>query len=171
MNEQGQYKEAVRTLNKEVKEVKGKLEEADRQKQKLQEEVMALREKVEAVRTNAVQKFKTSQLFNDSCADYYGTGFDDCLKQVASAFPKLDLSKIIMDAPKPTTPVGNVVTDNDDGSPKSRLPPKDDGSVVLAQPAVNPSPAPVSKIPVVAIDVNDPQPQKDDGNLADAPNA
>ena len=143
MNEQGQYKEAVRTLNKEVKEVKGKLEEADRQKQKLQEEVMALREKVEAVRTNAVQKFKTSQLFNDSCADYYGTGFDDCLKQVASAFPKLDLSKIIMDAPKPTTPVGNVVTDNDDGSPKSRLPPKDDGSVVLAQPAVNPSPAPV----------------------------
>ena len=29
MNEQGQYKEAIRTLNKEVK---GKLEEADRQK-------------------------------------------------------------------------------------------------------------------------------------------
>ena len=32
MNEQDQYKEAIRTLNKEVK---GKLEEADRQKQKL----------------------------------------------------------------------------------------------------------------------------------------
>ena len=30
MNEQGQYKEAVRTLNQEVKELKGKLEEADR---------------------------------------------------------------------------------------------------------------------------------------------
>ena len=168
MNEQGQYKEAICTLNKEVK---GKLEEADHQKQKLQEEVMALREKVETVRTDAVQKFKTSQLFNDSCADYYGTRFDDCLKQVASAFPELDLSKIIMDVPKPTTPVRNIVTDDDDGSPKSQLLPKDDGGVVLAQPAVNPSPAPVSKIPVVAVDIDDPQPQKDDGNLADAPNA
>ena len=57
MNEHGQYKEAVRTLNKEVK---GKLEEADRQKQKLQEEVAALREKVETVGIDAVQKFKTS---------------------------------------------------------------------------------------------------------------
>ena len=35
MNEQGQHKEAVRTLNKEVKVVKGKLEEANHQKQKL----------------------------------------------------------------------------------------------------------------------------------------
>ena len=57
MNEHGQYKEAVRTLNKEVK---WKLEEADRQKQKLQEEVTALREKVETVGIDAVQKFKTS---------------------------------------------------------------------------------------------------------------
>ena len=57
MNEHGQYKEAVRTLNKEVK---GKLEEADRQKQKFQEEVTALREKVETVGIDAVQKFKTS---------------------------------------------------------------------------------------------------------------
>ena len=29
MNEQGQYKEAMRTFNQEVKELKGKLEEAD----------------------------------------------------------------------------------------------------------------------------------------------
>ena len=63
--------------------MKGKLEEADHQKQKLQEEVMALREKVDMVGIDAVQKFKTSQLFIDSCADYYSTGFDDCLKQVA----------------------------------------------------------------------------------------
>ena len=51
MNEQGQCKEVVRTLNKEVKEVKGKLKEADRQKNKLQEEVTVLREKVETVGT------------------------------------------------------------------------------------------------------------------------
>ena len=80
---------------------------------------MALREKVDMAGIDAVQKFKTSQLFIDSCADYYSTGFDDCLKQVASAFPELDLSEITMDAPEPTTPVGNVVIEDDDSSPKS----------------------------------------------------
>ena len=54
MNEQGQYKEAMRTFNQEVKELKEKLEEADRQKQKLQEEVTALCEKVETAGINAV---------------------------------------------------------------------------------------------------------------------
>ena len=54
MNEQGQYKEAMHAFNKEVKEVKEKLVEAGSQKQKLQEEVMALREKVETIRTNAI---------------------------------------------------------------------------------------------------------------------
>ena len=63
-----------------MKELKGKLEEAESQKQKLQEEVTALREKVETVGTDIVQKFKTLQLFLDSCADYYDIGFDDCLK-------------------------------------------------------------------------------------------
>ena len=166
MNVQGQYKEAVRTLNMEVKEVKGKLEEADHQKKKLQEEVTVLREMVETAGTDVVQKFKTSQLFIDSCADYYDTGFDDCLKQVASAFPELDLSKIIMDAPELTTPIGNIITDDDDGSLKSQLPPKDDDVVVLAQPAANP-PAPISKPLVVTIDVDDPQSQKGDENHAD----
>ena len=70
----------MRTFSQEVKELKEKLEEADHQKQKLQEEVTALREKVETAGTDTVQKFKMSQLFIDSCADYYGTGFDDCLK-------------------------------------------------------------------------------------------
>ena len=59
---------------------RSKLLEADFQKQKLQEEVTTLREKVETVGTDAIQKFKTSQLFIDSYADYYGTGFDDCLR-------------------------------------------------------------------------------------------
>ena len=80
-----------------------KLVEASSQKQKLQEEVTALQEKVETAGTDAIQKFKTSQSFIDSCADYYGIGFDDCLKQVASAFPELDLSGISMDAPEPVT--------------------------------------------------------------------
>ena len=42
MNEQGQYKDAVCTLNKELKEVREKLEEADCQKEKLQQEVTDL---------------------------------------------------------------------------------------------------------------------------------
>ena len=42
MNEQDQYKEAMRTFNKEVKELREKVVEAGSQKQKLQEEVTAL---------------------------------------------------------------------------------------------------------------------------------
>ena len=59
MNEQGQYKEAMRTFNQEVKELREKLVEVGSQKQKFQEEVMALQEKVETAGTDAVQKFKT----------------------------------------------------------------------------------------------------------------
>ena len=60
MNEQGQYKEAMRTLNQEVKVLREKLVEAGPQKQKLQEEVTALQEKVETVGIDAIQKFKES---------------------------------------------------------------------------------------------------------------
>ena len=80
MNEQGQYKEAMHLFNQEVKELRKKLVEAGSQKQKFQAEVTALQEKVETAGTDAVQKFKTTQSFIDSCTDYYGTGFDDCLK-------------------------------------------------------------------------------------------
>ena len=91
-----------------------------------------LREKVETVGTDAIQKFKTSQLFIDSCADYYGTGFDDCLKQLTLAFPELDLSEISMDAPEPVKPARNVVINNDDGIPKLQLPPKADGGIFFS---------------------------------------
>ena len=60
MNEQDQYKEAMCTFNKEVKELREKVVEAGSQKQKLQEEVTALQEKAETAGTDAVQKFKTS---------------------------------------------------------------------------------------------------------------
>ena len=115
-------------------------------------------EKVETARTDTVQKFKASQLFIDSCANYYDTSFDDCLKQAASAFLELDLLEITMDALELTTSIGDIVTDDDDSSPKSQPSPKDDGITVLAQLAANPLPAPISKTPVVAVDVNDLQP-------------
>ena len=144
MNEQGQYKNAMRTFNKEVKELREKLAKAGSEKQKLHEEVTALQEKAETAGADAVQKFKTSQSFIDSCADYYGTGFDDCLKQVALTFPELDLSGISMDAPEPVTPARDVATEDDDIVLGSQPSPLADGGVVLAQPAVTP-PAPVSK--------------------------
>ena len=83
-------------------------------------------------------------MFIDSCAGYYGTGFDDCLKQVALAFPGLDLSRITMN-------------DGEDGPSHSAATPEADGVVVLAQPAANPqTPA--------FVDVEDHQA---DGNPAD----
>ena len=74
----------------------------------------ALQKKAETVGTDVVQKFKTSQSFIDSYADYYSTGFDDCLKQVASAFPELDLSGISMDASELVTPARDIATEDDD---------------------------------------------------------
>ena len=114
---------------------------------------MALREKVETAGADVVQKFKMSQSFIDSCTDYYGTRFDDCLKQVASAFPELVFSGISMDAPEPVTPARNIVTDDDDGAPESQPSLKVDGGVVLAQPAIIPL-APVSKTPVQTVDAD-----------------
>ena len=111
-----------------------------------------LREKVETAGTDAVQEFKVSQSFIDSCANYCGTGFDDCLKQVASVFPELDLFGITMD-------------DEGDDSPESNPPPKDDSVVVLTQPAANP-PTPASNPPIVLVDVEN---QNDEGNPAEAP--
>ena len=153
MNEQGQYKDAMRTFNKEVKELREKLVEAGSQKQKLQEEVTALQEKAEMAGVDAVQKFKMLQSFIDSCADYYGIGFDDCLKQVASAFPELDLSGISMDAPELVTPARDVATEDDDVVLGSQPSPLADGGVVLAQPAVTP-PALVSKTPELTVDAD-----------------
>ena len=90
---------------------------------------------VETAGTDAVQKFKTTQSFIDSCADYYGTGFDDCLKQVASVYPELDLSGITMDASVPMTPTADTVADKDD-EPLNLDFLLNDAGVILAQPAV-----------------------------------
>ena len=152
MNEQGQYKDAVRTLNQELKEVREKLVEADYQNDKLKEEVTDLGQRLQMAGADTVRDFKATQSFIDSCAEYYGTGFDDCLKQVALAFPKLDLSGIIMD-------------DGGDGSSQPNPTPESDGVVVLAQPAANP-PTPTSNAPAALVDVED---QQADGNPADAP--
>ena len=149
MNQQAQYKDAIRTLNLELKEVREKLVEVSRQNDKLQEEVTDLGQKLQMAGADAIRDFKATQSFIDSCAEYYGTGFDVCLQQVVSAFPELDLSGITMD-------------DGDDGSSLPNPTPEPDGVVVLAQPAANPS---TSKTPAATLNVED---QQADGNPADA---
>ena len=150
LNQQAQYKEVVCTLNQELKEVREKLEEVSRQNDKLQEEVTDLGQKLQTARADVIRDFKASQSFIDSCAGYYGTGFDDCFQQVASTFPELDLSGITMD-------------DGDDGSPLPNPTLELDGSVVLVQPATNPS---ASDSSAVIVDVEN---QQANGNPADVP--
>ena len=151
MNEQAQYKDVVRMLNQELKEVREKLVEAERQYDKLKKEVTDLGQRLQTVRADAVQDFKETQSFINSCAEYYGTGFKDFLKRVTSAFPELDLSRITMD-------------DGGDGSFQPIPTPEFDRIVVLAQFAANPSPS-ASNTPAVIVNVED---QQADGNPADA---
>ena len=68
LNQQTQYKEAVRILNKELQEVKEKLTEVSGQNDKLQGEVTALGEKLQTAEADAIRDFKVSQSFIDSCA-------------------------------------------------------------------------------------------------------
>ena len=113
---------------------------------------MDLGQRVQTAGADTVRDFNATQSFIDSCAEYYGTGFDDCLKQVASAFLELDLSGITMG-------------DGDDGSFEPNLTPEADDVVVLAQPATNP-PTPASNTPAVIVDIEN---QQADGKPADAP--
>ena len=126
----------------------------------------ALREKAETTGTDAVKKFKTSQSFIDSCADYYGTSFDDCLNQVASTFPELDLSGISMDAPEPVTLARDVTPEDDDVVLESQPSPVADGGIVLAQPAITPQ-APISKTPDLTVDADGVLLQRSGGTPAD----
>ena len=146
-DEEKQYKEAICSLNEEVKELKGKLEEEGRQKkgeqeakEKVEKELTTFLEQVETARADTVVEYKASQSFVDSCGGYYGVGFEDCLKQAKSLYPHLDFSKVTMDEPMPSTPAGDTIQEETDDSMESR--PKDD-SVVLAQPATD---APVTSL-------------------------
>ena len=143
INEHDQYKEAFCTLNKEVMALNEKLnketskwEKAQKAKANLEKELTTLCGQVETVRADAITKFKASQTFIDVCAVYDGDGFKDCRKQVKSVYPHLDLFKVTMDNPLPSTPVGgDTISEETDNSTQSEWDPKDDG-VILAQPTM-----------------------------------
>ena len=90
---------------------------------------------METARADAVTEFKASMPFIDSCVVCYGDEFEDCLKQVKSVYPHLDLSKVITDDPLSSTLIGDTIFEETDDSTQSERDPKNDG-VVLAQPAV-----------------------------------
>ena len=147
---QDQYKDAFHTLNREVKELKEKLEEEGCQRKKDQEaketaekELTALLGQVEKAKADTVKEFKEFPAFIDSCAEYYGVGFKDYLKQVKSNYPHLDLAKVSMDEPLPTTLVGDAILEGANDAIESKQDTLDDG-VILAQPALNPPVIPLT---------------------------
>ena len=115
-DEEEQYKGAIRFLNEEVKNLKGKLEEEGHQrmseqeaKEKVEKELAAPLEQVETARADAVNEYKASQPFIDFCGGYYSEGFEDCLKQVKSLYPHLDFSTVTIDEPLSLTPTSDTV--------------------------------------------------------------
>ena len=83
----------------------------------METKLTTLHEQSKTAKADAIAEFRASQPFINACAVYYGDGFDDCLKQVGSIDPNLDLSKITMDDPMPTTPSsGDTVSEEFDDS-------------------------------------------------------
>ena len=120
-------------LNEKLKEKTCLQEKEQEKKTNLEAELTAIYRQVETVRADAITKFKASQPFIDAFVIYYGDKFEDCLKQVRSIYPNLDLSKVTMDDSLPMTPTwGDTVNEEIEDSTKSEWEPKDD-SVVLAQ--------------------------------------
>lgn len=123
-------------LTEKLKEEARLQEKAQKEKANLEAELTTICGQVETVRADAITEFKASQPFIDACAVYYGDGFEDWLKQVKSVYPNLDLSKVTMNDPLPTTPAhSDTISEETDDSTESEQDPKDDG-LVLTQPAV-----------------------------------
>ena len=75
---------------------------------------------METAKADAVKELKESQAYIDFCVEYYGVGVEDCLKQVTSNYPHLDLAKVSMDDPLPTTPVGDAIPEKTNDSTESK---------------------------------------------------
>lgn len=82
-------------------------------------------------------KFRASQPFIDACGVYYGDKFENCLKQVGSVYPNLDLSKTSLDDPVPTTPrSGDTVNEESSDSTHTEEQDSKDNGIVIAQPVL-----------------------------------
>ena len=134
--------DAIRTLNQELTaktkvlvEETRRFEEAEKAKTNLATELAFLCEQMEKAKVDTMAKFRASQSFINACAIYYADGFENCLKQVGSIYPDLDLSKVSIDDLLLTTPGASDTVDKefDDSTYTEERIPIDDG-VVIAQP-------------------------------------
>ena len=108
-------------MNEKLKKETSEREKVQKAKANLEKELTALCGQVEMARANAVIEFKASQPFIDACAIYYGDRFKDFLKQVESDYPHLDLSKVTMEKPLPSTPAdGDTISEETDDSTQSK---------------------------------------------------
>ena len=146
--ERDQYKETVRILNEELMTTTAKLkeesrlrEEAEKAKVDLVTELTTLRRQVDKVKADAVVEFRVSQPFLNACGDYYGVGFNNCLKQVEFVYPDQDLSQIAIDDTVSLTPWGDE-TVSKESNDSVHIDLKDNG-VVTTQPILEGHVAPV----------------------------
>lgn len=72
-------------------------EELKKAKTNLKTELAAFYEEMEKAKVDTVAGFQTSQPYYDEYGVYYGNRSNDCLKQVASVYPNLDLSQVVID--------------------------------------------------------------------------
>ena len=96
-------------MNEKLKEVTCQREKEQEAKVTLEKELTALFGQVEMARVDVVTEFKALQPFIDSCAIYCGDEFENYLKQVKSVYPHLDLSKVTMDNPLPSTLASDTI--------------------------------------------------------------
>lgn len=91
-------------------------EELKKAKTNLKTELAAFCEEMEKAKVDTVAGFRTSQPYYDEYGVYYGNRSNDCLKQVASVYPDLDLSQVVIDDTVPPTPgdVGAAINEVDD---------------------------------------------------------
>lgn len=72
---------------------------------------------MDKAKANAVAEFRVSQPFFDTYDVYCGNGFDDCLTQVGSIYPNLDLFQIAINGTVlPTLGGDNSISDELDDS-------------------------------------------------------
>ena len=124
-------------VTEKMNEESGLRKEAQKVKAGMVIELSTLCEQMEKAKADVVAEFRASQSFINACTVYYDDEFKDCLKQVRSVHPNLDLSKISLDNPMPMTLVGGDTIDeesNDSIHTKEHVPKNDD--VVIAQPAL-----------------------------------
>ena len=105
----------------------------EKAKADLATKLTTLRGQVDKEKAYVVAEFRVSQPFFVACGAYHGDGFDNCIKQVGSIYPNLDLSQItINDTVSPTLGGDGTVSEEPDGFAHTVKQESKDDDVVVA---------------------------------------